>query len=149
MEYNKENFKYHLGFTSKQKCTNGNDVKLTLSPNPSHLEAEAVNGNLPTLISCILKRLSLSCPHQRNFCIYNFSSSLVIHTPTWYVIPFNFVFAAYERIDNSSLLEIVVTNTIPKEHKSNKVKVLSIADLFASSIDAVLKNESISKNFLR
>ena len=31
--------KYHLGFTSKQKCTNGNDVKLTLSPNPSHLEA--------------------------------------------------------------------------------------------------------------
>ena len=56
---------------------------------------------------------------------------------------------AYERIDNSSLLEIVVTNTIPKEHKSNKVKVLSIADLFASSIDAVLKNESISKNFLR
>jgi len=56
---------------------------------------------------------------------------------------------AYERIDNSSLVEIVVTNTIPKEHKSNKVKVLSIADLFASSIDAVLKNESISKNFLR
>ena len=31
--------KYHLGFTSTQKCTNGNDVKLTLSPNPSHLEA--------------------------------------------------------------------------------------------------------------
>ena len=41
------------------------------------------------------------------------------------------------------------TNTIPKEHKSNKVKVLSIANLFANSIDAVLKNESISKNFLR
>ena len=31
--------KYHLGFTSTQKCTNGNNVKLTLSPNPSHLEA--------------------------------------------------------------------------------------------------------------
>jgi 2-oxoglutarate dehydrogenase E1 component len=31
--------KYHLGFTSTQKCSNGNDVKLTLSPNPSHLEA--------------------------------------------------------------------------------------------------------------
>ena len=31
--------KYHLGFTSIQKCTNGNNVKLTLSPNPSHLEA--------------------------------------------------------------------------------------------------------------
>jgi len=31
--------KYHLGFTSIQKCNNGNDVKLILSPNPSHLEA--------------------------------------------------------------------------------------------------------------
>jgi 2-oxoglutarate dehydrogenase E1 component len=31
--------KYHLGFTSIQKCTNGNNVKLNLSPNPSHLEA--------------------------------------------------------------------------------------------------------------
>ncbi len=31
--------KYHLGFTSIQKCSNGNNVKLNLTPNPSHLEA--------------------------------------------------------------------------------------------------------------
>ena len=31
--------KYHLGFTSMQKCNNGRNVKLSLSPNPSHLEA--------------------------------------------------------------------------------------------------------------
>ena len=31
--------KYHLGFTSIQKCNNGNEIKLNLSPNPSHLEA--------------------------------------------------------------------------------------------------------------
>ena len=31
--------KYHLGFTSIQRCNNGNNVKLNLSPNPSHLEA--------------------------------------------------------------------------------------------------------------
>ena len=31
--------KYHLGFTSEQKCDNGKNVKLSLSPNPSHLEA--------------------------------------------------------------------------------------------------------------
>jgi len=31
--------KYHLGFTSVQKCSNGNHVKLNLTPNPSHLEA--------------------------------------------------------------------------------------------------------------
>ena len=31
--------KYHLGFTSIQKCSNGNNIKLNLTPNPSHLEA--------------------------------------------------------------------------------------------------------------
>ena len=31
--------KYHLGFTSVQKCNNGNEIKLSLTPNPSHLEA--------------------------------------------------------------------------------------------------------------
>ena len=56
---------------------------------------------------------------------------------------------AYERIDNSPLIEIAVTDTIPKDHKSDKVNVISIADLFASSIEAVLKNESISKHYLR
>tara|TARA_B100000609_G_scaffold194861_1_gene188020 strand:- start:1370 stop:2221 length:852 start_codon:yes stop_codon:yes gene_type:complete len=56
---------------------------------------------------------------------------------------------AYERINNSVLEEIIVTDTISKNHGSDKVKVISIAELFANSIDAVLKNESISKNFLR
>ena len=28
--------KYHLGFTSIQKCNNGNNIKLNLTPNPSH-----------------------------------------------------------------------------------------------------------------
>ncbi len=31
--------KYHLGYTSKQKTSQGKNVQLTLSPNPSHLEA--------------------------------------------------------------------------------------------------------------
>ncbi len=31
--------KYHLGFTSEQTCNNSKKVKLSLSPNPSHLEA--------------------------------------------------------------------------------------------------------------
>ena len=54
---------------------------------------------------------------------------------------------AYQRIDDSRLLEIAVTDTIPKEHGSSKVKEISISKLFASSIDAVLKNESISRHF--
>ena len=56
---------------------------------------------------------------------------------------------AYERIDNSPLIEIAVTDTILKDHQSDKVNIISIADLFASSIEAVLKNESISKHYLR
>ena len=56
---------------------------------------------------------------------------------------------AYKRIEESKLIEIAVTDTIPKNHKSSKVKEISIANLFASSIDAVLKNESMSKHFLR
>ena len=37
-EYLLGDVKYHLGFTSKRNI-DGNEVKLTLSPNPSHLEA--------------------------------------------------------------------------------------------------------------
>jgi 2-oxoglutarate dehydrogenase E1 component len=32
--------KYHLGFTTVRKMVNGSEVKLSLAPNPSHLEAE-------------------------------------------------------------------------------------------------------------
>ena len=31
--------KYHLGFTARQECANGKTIKMSLSPNPSHLEA--------------------------------------------------------------------------------------------------------------
>jgi len=31
--------KYHLGYSVNRKASNGNDVKMTLAPNPSHLEA--------------------------------------------------------------------------------------------------------------
>jgi 2-oxoglutarate dehydrogenase E1 component len=31
--------KYHLGYTASRRATNGKTVKLTLTPNPSHLEA--------------------------------------------------------------------------------------------------------------
>ena len=55
---------------------------------------------------------------------------------------------AYSRIDNSNLEEIVITNTIPRKHLSNKVKEISVADLFASTISSALSNKSISDNFI-
>jgi ribose-phosphate pyrophosphokinase len=43
--------------------------------------------------------------------------------------------------------ELIVTDTLPSE-KSPKVKVLSIAPMFANVIRNVVENESISKNFI-
>ncbi|MBX3164832.1 MAG: ribose-phosphate pyrophosphokinase [Bacteroidetes bacterium] len=55
---------------------------------------------------------------------------------------------AYETIENSHLKELIVTDTIPQKHESEKVKVLSVADLFAKVINSVHNYESISSNFI-
>jgi len=55
---------------------------------------------------------------------------------------------AYQRIDDSKLVELVITNTIPKTHKSSKVKEISVANLFANTISSGLSNQSISDNFI-
>jgi ribose-phosphate pyrophosphokinase len=51
---------------------------------------------------------------------------------------------AYERLDASSISELVITNTIPKSHYSNKVREISVASFFAQTINSVVNNESIS-----
>ena len=55
---------------------------------------------------------------------------------------------AYERIEQSQLSELIVTDTLRKEHKSEKVKVIEIGDLFADTISRVLEKISISSNFI-
>ncbi len=55
---------------------------------------------------------------------------------------------AYERINQSALEELVVCNTIPLKEKSDKIKVLSVAKLFADAIDAIVEHKSISKLFI-
>ncbi len=55
---------------------------------------------------------------------------------------------AYERIENSKITEVIVTDTIPLKHHSDKIKVLSIADLFADTINKVYNYQSISGNFI-
>lgn len=54
---------------------------------------------------------------------------------------------AYERIENSQMLELIITDTLPSK-ESQKIKVLSIAPMFANVIKNVVANESISKNFI-
>jgi len=54
---------------------------------------------------------------------------------------------AYETIEKSALTELIVTDTIPLKHKSNKINVLSTADLFAKAIANVNEHGSISQLF--
>ena len=55
---------------------------------------------------------------------------------------------AYERIENSLLEELIVTDSIPAKKQSPKIKVLSCADLFASTMREVHENKSISSKFI-
>ena len=55
---------------------------------------------------------------------------------------------AYENINNSKLEELIVTDSIPVKPLSDKVKVLSCADLFAGVMDQVHHNKSISVKFV-
>ena len=55
---------------------------------------------------------------------------------------------AVERIDQSPISELVVTDSVPFANKSDKIKVLSIAGIFARTIQAVNFNQSISTNFV-
>lgn len=55
---------------------------------------------------------------------------------------------AYDKIENSHLAELIVTDSIPRKHKSDKVKVLTCAPLFADVMHRVNSNTSISSKFI-
>ncbi|WP_017732947.1 ribose-phosphate pyrophosphokinase [Nafulsella turpanensis] len=55
---------------------------------------------------------------------------------------------AYENINNSVLEELVVTDTIPLKKESDKIKVLTVANLFAGAIQKLQSHGSISSLFI-
>lgn len=55
---------------------------------------------------------------------------------------------AYERIENSQLQELIVTDSIPLKKESKKIKVVSCAELFADVMRRVHDNKSISSKFI-
>jgi len=55
---------------------------------------------------------------------------------------------AYERIENSKLEQLIVTDSIPLTQKSKKIKVVSCAKLFAEVMTRVHHNKSISSTFV-
>jgi len=56
---------------------------------------------------------------------------------------------AYENISNSVLTELLVTDTIPQKQACDKIKVLSVAELFAKAIGRIRDHESISSLFIK
>ncbi len=55
---------------------------------------------------------------------------------------------AHARIKNSVLEELLVTDTIPLRETNEKIKVLSVAELFAKAIGRIRDHESISSLFI-
>ena len=55
---------------------------------------------------------------------------------------------AHERIENSMLEELIITDSIPSKKESPKIKILSCAELFGSTMKSVHSNKSIHENFI-
>ncbi|HMR91278.1 MAG TPA: ribose-phosphate pyrophosphokinase [Chitinophagaceae bacterium] len=55
---------------------------------------------------------------------------------------------AYENIENSVLEELVVCDTIPLRKETPKIKVISVAELFAVAIRNAFENKSITSLFV-
>jgi ribose-phosphate pyrophosphokinase len=56
---------------------------------------------------------------------------------------------AYDNISNSVLTELLITDTIPLKQACDKIKVLSVAELFAKAIGRIRDHESISSLFIK
>jgi len=55
---------------------------------------------------------------------------------------------AHERIANSALEELVITDTIPQKQINPKIRVISVAEMFAQVMKNVHHHESISGHFI-
>ncbi len=56
---------------------------------------------------------------------------------------------AYEKVENSALEELVVCDTIPLKQQSDKIKVISVASLFARAIRNAHEYKSIHSLFIK
>ncbi|MEQ9404635.1 MAG: ribose-phosphate pyrophosphokinase [Cyclobacteriaceae bacterium] len=56
---------------------------------------------------------------------------------------------AFKNIEESALEELIITDTIPQKGGSDKIKVLTVSDLFAKAIRKIHDHESISSLFIK
>ena len=55
---------------------------------------------------------------------------------------------AYENIEASALEEVIFTDSIPLKKQSPKIRIISVAEMFAETIRNVYEHQSISDHFL-
>ncbi len=55
---------------------------------------------------------------------------------------------AYDRLTKSKITELIVTDTIPLKQEHEKIRVLTVSDLFADVIRRMINNQSISSHFV-
>ena len=55
---------------------------------------------------------------------------------------------ASKRVDESALVEMIFTDSIPFTKECKKATIISISELFAETINRVHNNESISSSYL-
>lgn len=55
---------------------------------------------------------------------------------------------AYERIEGSEISRLLVTDTVPLQRPSDKIRVVSVADHFADAIHRIYADESVSTLFI-
>ena len=55
---------------------------------------------------------------------------------------------AYENIEKSALDEVIFTDSIPQRKQCDKIRVISVADMFAETIRNVVAHKSISDHFI-
>ncbi len=56
---------------------------------------------------------------------------------------------AFNKIEESALEELIITDTIHREKSSPRIRVLTVADLFAKAIRKIHDHESISSLFIK
>lgn len=55
---------------------------------------------------------------------------------------------AYDRVEDSAIDQLVVTDTIPLEQTSERIEVVSVAEIFADAIRRIYTDESVSTLFV-
>ncbi|MBE8162898.1 MAG: ribose-phosphate pyrophosphokinase [Bdellovibrionaceae bacterium] len=130
-------------FASKLKCNLGIIDKQRINPNKA--KALRVIGNVEGKTAIIIDDMidTAGTLTQATEVLLKSNAKAVYAMGTHPVLSD----PAIERIENSGLTKVFVTDTIPLKRASKKIHVLSVSELVANSIYNIQNNQSISSLF--